>query len=47
MKILTDTLLKEHCKLYTEIHGLIALNSRQIELAKEQHFTIKYRCDIL
>ena len=35
MKVLTDTLYKEHCKLYTEIHGSIAVNICQIELAQE------------
>ena len=32
MKVLTYTLYKEHCDLYTEIHGSIAVNSCQIEL---------------
>ena len=35
MKVLTYTLYKEHCELYTEIHGSIAVNSCQIELAQE------------
>ena len=35
MKILTDTLYKEHCDLYTEIYGSIAVNSCQIELAQK------------
>ena len=35
MKVLTDTLHKEHCKLYTEIQGSIAVNICQIELAQE------------
>ena len=35
MKILIYTLHKEHCKLYTEIHGSIAVNSCQIELAQK------------
>ena len=26
---------KEHCELYTEIHGPIAINSCQIELAQK------------
>ena len=33
MKVLTYTSYKEHCDLYTEIHGSIAVNSCQIELA--------------
>ena len=35
MKVLTDTLYKEHCDLYTEIYGSIAVNSCQIELAQK------------
>ena len=35
MKVLTYTLYKEHCQLYTEIHGSIAVNSCQIELAQK------------
>ena len=35
MKVLTYTLYKEHCELYTEIHGSIAVNSCQIELAQK------------
>ena len=35
MKVLTYTLYKKHCKLYTEIHGSIAVNSCQIELAQK------------
>ena len=35
MKTLTYTLYKEHCDLYTEIHGSIAVNSCQIELAQK------------
>ena len=35
MKVLTYTSYKEHCDLYTEIHGSIAVNSCQIELAQE------------
>ena len=35
MKVLTYTLYKEHCELYTEIHGSIAVNSCQIELAEK------------
>ena len=35
MKVLTYTLFKEHCELYIEIHGPIAANSCQIELAQK------------
>ena len=35
MKVLTYTSYKEHCELYTEIHGSIAVNSCQIELARK------------
>ena len=35
MKVLTYTLYKEHCELYTEIHGSIAVNNCQIELAQK------------
>ena len=35
MKVLTYTLYKEYCELYTEIHGSIAVNSCQIELAQK------------
>ena len=35
MKALTYTLCKEHCDLYTEIHGSIAVNSCQIKLAQK------------
>ena len=35
MKVLTFTSFKEHCDLYTEIHGSIAVNSCQIELAQK------------
>ena len=35
MKVLTYALYKEHCDLYTEIHGSIAVNSCQIELAQK------------
>ena len=33
MRVLTFTSYKEHCELYIEIHGLIAVNSCQIKLA--------------
>ena len=35
MRVLTYTLYKEHCDLYTEIHGSIAVNSFQIELTQK------------
>ena len=35
MKVLTYTSYKEHCELYTEIHGSIAVNNCQIELAQK------------
>ena len=35
MKVLTYTSYKEHCDLYTKIHGSIAINSCQIELTQK------------
>ena len=35
MKVLTYTSFKEHCDLYTEIRGSIAVNSCEIELAQK------------
>ena len=35
MEVLTYTSFKEHCDLYTEIHGPIAVNSCQIGLAQK------------
>ena len=35
MKVLTYILYKEHCDLFTEIHGSIPVNSCQIELAQK------------
>ena len=35
MKVLTYTSYKEHCELYTEIHGSIAVNSCHVELAQK------------
>ena len=35
MKVFTYTLYKEFCDLYTEINGLIAVNSFQIEFARK------------
>ena len=35
MKVLTYASYKEHCMLYTEIHGSIAVNSCQMVLAQK------------
>ena len=35
MKVLTYTSFKEHCDLYTEIHGSIAIHSYQVGLAQK------------
>ena len=35
MRVLAYTSYKEHCDLYTKIHGSIAVNSCQIELAQK------------
>ena len=35
MKVLTYALYKKHCEPYTEVHGLIAVNSCQMELARK------------
>ena len=35
MRVLTYKSYKEHCELYTEIHGSIAINSCQIEIARK------------
>ena len=35
MKVLTYTSYKKHCDLYTEIHGLIAINSCQVEIPQK------------
>ena len=35
MKVMTFTSYKVNCELYTEIRNLIAVNSRQIELARK------------
>ena len=35
MKVLTYTSYKEYCGLYTEIHGLIAVNGCQTGLARK------------
>ena len=39
MKVLTYTSFKEHCDLYTEIHGSIAIDSCQVGLA-EKHIIL-------
>ena len=35
MKVLTYTSYKEHCDLYTKIHGSIAVNSCQVRLTQK------------
>ena len=40
MKVLTYTLYKEHCDLYTEIHGPIAVNNDQIESAQKDMISL-------
>ena len=40
-KILDYTIYKEHCKLYTKVHDLIAVNSCQIELFKKDKIGLK------
>ena len=35
MRVLTYKTNKEHCELYTETHGSIAINSCQIDLAQK------------
>ena len=44
MKVLTFTSYKEHCELYTIIHGLIAVRGCQIGLARNRH-NIRYSHD--
>ena len=41
MKVLTYTLYKEHCELYTEIHGSIAINNCRIGLFKKDKILLK------
>ena len=41
MKVLTYTSYKKHCELYTGIHGLIAVNSCQIELFKKDKILLE------
>ena len=35
MKVLTYTSYKEHCDVYTEIHGSVAVKNYQIEIAQK------------
>ena len=35
MKVLTHTSFKEHCDLYTEIHGSVAIYSCQVGLSQK------------
>ena len=42
MKVLTSISYKNHCELYTEIHGLIAVNSCQIGLARKDIILLSY-----
>ena len=41
MKVLTYTSYKEHCDLYTEIHGSIVVNCCQIGLFKKDKINKK------
>ena len=41
MKVLTYTSYKEHCELYTEIHGSIAINNCRIRLFKNDKILLK------
>ena len=41
MKVLTYTSYKEHCDLYTEIHGSIAINNCQIGLFKKDKILLE------
>ena len=41
MKVLTYTSYKEHCDLYTKIHGSIAVNSCQIGLFKKDKILLE------
>ena len=47
MKVLTYTSYKEHCDLYTEIHGSIAVNSCQIELAQKDIILLSKVCIVI
>ena len=40
MRALTYKSYKRHCELYTEIHGSIAINSCQIELAQKYSISL-------
>ena len=41
MKVLTYKWYKEHCDLYTEIHGSIAVNSCHVELFKKDKILLE------
>ena len=41
MKLLTYTSYKEHCDLYTEIHGSIAVNSCHVELPQKDIISVE------
>ena len=41
MKVLTYTSYKEHCELYPEIHGSIAVNDCQIGLFKKNKILLE------
>ena len=47
MKVLTYTLYKEHCELYTEIHGSITVNNCQVELAQKDIILLSNRSIIV
>ena len=42
IKILTYTLYKKHCVIYTKIHGSIAVSSSQIEIAQKYIILLLY-----
>ena len=46
MKVLTYTSYKEHCDLYIEIHGSIAVNSCQIGRAQKDIILLSSICVI-
>ena len=46
MKVLTYTSYKEHCDMYTEIHGLIAVNSCQIKIAQKDIIYYFFHSDL-
>ena len=43
MRVLTYTLYKKQCDLYTEIHGSVAVNSCQIKLAQKDIILLVYK----